>query len=44
MTHPWKRESFLGHKKKVWENIYGMEWQDTYTRDDLYYTTERLFG
>ena len=44
MSHPWKKESFIKHKKKVWESIYGMDWKNTYSWDDLCYTTERLFG
>ena len=44
MSHPLKKESFIKHKKKVWESIYGMDWKNTYSWDDLCYTTERLFG
>ena len=44
MSHPWKKENFVKHKKKVWENIYGLDWKSNYSWKDLCYTTERLFG
>ncbi len=43
MTHPWKEEKFLSHKKAIWSDHYNFDWKDIYSTEDIWYTQEGVF-
>lgn len=44
MSHPWKQGSFEKHQRRLWESLYRLDWDHLYSYEDVWHTTERLFG